>query len=634
MKRRWLIIGTCAVIASATLHPLTRTPASYALPQQQVLRPTANGYYLEWGELWGSGTTHWDRVDDVTPDDAGSYIMDNTWNGTERDTYQLQDTTLTSIGSVEVVARATRVTTNDNNNVRLFIRSGSIDSESPVETLSENYWAEVSYSWTTDPATEAPWTQAGVNALQAGVRNAMGPSGGGGVAVTQVYVLVTAGAQILRPTANGTYTEWGELWGSGTTHWDRVEEVTPDDAGSYLMDNTWNGTERDTFQLSATSYTSITSVDVVARAARITTNDNNNVRLFIRSGTTDWQSPIQTLSMSWSEVSYSWTTNPATGQPWTQAAVNALQAGVQNAMGPSGGGGVGVTQVYVVVYPGQPPQWHYPFPSVGADNQYNYGGSYSRWSSAGAAAGFAVQINGIPKDQSRYNAEITDAASAYQAGVPVYIYFCIYPSTSMTDLSYFAQSLANAGVFNYVNAYVTQALLIVFDIEDGSACGSWSALDGNGNLDLSLVGHYEDVLHWDAQVIINYAQAYGLSPNRAVGFSSTPGIDWPFNLTGTTLLANWIANYFPLSSTGTYFPQLFGSHVDPSWGSNTAYRLQRFNNAGLAYSQTNPNWEDYGTGLCDSQSDIDSMQSWYLYLTNNQVNDYTWYPYAAPFCVP
>lgn len=29
--------------------------------------------------------------------------------------------------------------------------------------------------------------------------------------------------------------------------------------------------------------------------------------------------------------------------------MNALQAGVRNAMGPSGGGGVGVTQVYVVV---------------------------------------------------------------------------------------------------------------------------------------------------------------------------------------------------------------------------------------------------------------------------------------------
>jgi hypothetical protein len=150
-----------------------------------------------------------------------------------------------------------------------------------------------------------------------------------------------------------------------------------------------------------------------------------------------------------------------------------------------------------------------------------------------------------------------------------------------------------------------------------------------------MVRHYEDVLHWDAQVIINYAQADGLSPSRAVGFSSTPAIKiHPFNLTGTPLLANWIANYFPLSSTGTYFPQLFGSHVDASWGSNTAYRLQRFNSAGLAYSQTNPNWEDYGTGQCDSQSDIDTMQSWYLHLTNNQVNDYTWYPYAAPFCVP
>ncbi|MDE3096886.1 MAG: hypothetical protein KGK07_12935 [Chloroflexota bacterium] len=155
--------------------------------------------------------------------------------------------------------------------------------------------------------------------------------------------------EVLRPTANGTYLEWGELWGSGTTHWDRVADVTPDDSGSYIMDNTWSGTERDTFQLSDTSFTSISSVEVVARAARITTNDNNNVRLFIRSGTVDAESAVKPLSTSWDEVSQVWTADPATGGAWTQAAVNALQAGVRNAMGPSGGGGVGVTQVYVVV---------------------------------------------------------------------------------------------------------------------------------------------------------------------------------------------------------------------------------------------------------------------------------------------
>ncbi len=76
---------------------------------------------------------------------------------------------------------------------------------------------------------------------------------------------------------------------------------------------------------------------------------NNNVKLFIRSGTTDAESGAQTLSGSWTYVAQRWTSDPATGAAWTPAAVNALQAGMRNAMGPSGGGGVAVTQVYVSV---------------------------------------------------------------------------------------------------------------------------------------------------------------------------------------------------------------------------------------------------------------------------------------------
>lgn len=75
--------------------------------------------------------------------------------------------------------------------------------------------------------------------------------------------------------------------------------------------------------------------------------------------------------------------------------------------------------------------------------------------------------------------------------------------------------------------------------------------------------------------------------------------------------------------------------MDTNWGQDTASRLQILNNAGLAYSQTNPNWEDYwGMGNCDTQSDIDSMKAWYLYLTNNQVSKFAWYDYREPFCVP
>lgn len=469
----------------------------------------------------------------------------------------------------------------------------------------------------------------------------MGPGGGGGVGVTQVYVLVTQAAEVLRPTANGTYTEWGELFGAGTTHWDHVEEVTADDGASYIMDNTWNGTERDTFQLSDTNYTSIGWVEVVARAARITTNDNNNVRLFLRSGSADAQSPVQTLSMSWTDVSYTWTTDPATGQPWTQSAVNALQAGIQNAMGPSGGGGVEVTQVYVVVS-GTPQPYTYPYPSIGADNASqgtgnddgHYGVPYSRWSAAGAAAGFVIQAPGNgPYRQIQVNLEAADAASAYEVGVPVYVYFCIYPmgsanQTTADDVKAFADSLRDAGVFGYINTH-QDYLAVAYDIEDGSdACGPYVYIN---------LSDQEAAITYISQLVINDARADGLGSDRPVAFSSTPGITY-YQYSGTVALTGWIANSFPaqFQSTGTYFPQLFGSHVRPSnWATTSADIIQTFANNGLAYYQTNPNWEDYhGLGACDSQSDINTMKAWYDYVAaGGVVNDYTWYVSKEPFCV-
>src|SRR5439155_25636870 len=53
--------------------------------------------------------------------------------------------------------------------------------------------------------------------------------------------------------------------------------------------------------------------------------------------------------LTYASAGATWTTNPATGQPWTLADVNALQAGVEKATGYQGAATVYVTQLYVTV---------------------------------------------------------------------------------------------------------------------------------------------------------------------------------------------------------------------------------------------------------------------------------------------
>ncbi len=142
-------------------------------------------------------------------------------------------------------------------------------------------------------------------------------------------------------------------------------------------------------------------------------------------------------------------------------------------------------------------------------------------------------------------------------------------------------NLRDAGVLADINAY-NGALFVVYDLEDGDVCGPWSFLD--------LPTAQAWLTYW-SQIIINRAQADGLSPSRLVAFSSVPGIVSPFARDGTTQMAAWITNSFPLPRTNTFFPQLFGPHVDANWAQNTTLRLQRFNADGIGYVYTNPNYE-------------------------------------------
>ena len=162
---------------------------------------------------------------------------------------------------------------------------------------------------------------------------------GGQVKLT---LAVAAGTKTLRPNANGDLTQFEDLIGA-PTHWEAVDEEVADDAATYVGSDVAGRT--DLFQLTDSGLptgTVINSVTVYERVRREGWFDDD-WRIIIKSGTTSAYSSTFAETTTWVYRSYQWTTDPNTGQPWTVAAVNALQAGAYVVTG------VDVSQVYVEV---------------------------------------------------------------------------------------------------------------------------------------------------------------------------------------------------------------------------------------------------------------------------------------------
>jgi RHS repeat-associated protein len=163
---------------------------------------------------------------------------------------------------------------------------------------------------------------------------------------------------ILRPNAAGSSTQWTRV-GSCSANWQCVDESTSDGSASYVATGT-NGYQ-DLYGLpDLTGTGSIESVTVSALASgELDDSGCQNpppcniirakVQLLVRTGGTVYPGGATIVDTGTLDspvsVSSTWTTNPATGQAWTVADVNALQAGVSKYSGLA----TEVTQLYVTV---------------------------------------------------------------------------------------------------------------------------------------------------------------------------------------------------------------------------------------------------------------------------------------------
>ncbi|MEX0750365.1 MAG: hypothetical protein WD359_06100, partial [Dehalococcoidia bacterium] len=161
---------------------------------------------------------------------------------------------------------------------------------------------------------------------------------------------------VLRPNGQGAYAEWDQGFPLGVPHYQTVDDVAPDDDGSYVARLEWY--KKDTFTFPGANLPTGTVIDSVNLRFRwkhwdgYTPNPGAPVMwALMRQSGVDTQGPTyhSTNQVDWrNHHSWEMTTNPRTGQPWTLAEVNAARdCGFE--VHPTGGARPYVTEVFVEI---------------------------------------------------------------------------------------------------------------------------------------------------------------------------------------------------------------------------------------------------------------------------------------------
>lgn len=160
-----------------------------------ILRPYAIGDLTEIPVQYPVTGAHWDKVDDVSPDDDATFVHENRQCGFG-ETYDTKD--LYEIPSIDIGGAVI-------NSVTVWIRTKVRYASSTSQLIkthgtvymsglghSPAAWADDGETWNNNPNTNSPWTQAEIQDLQIGIRSyihyyAFGPND---VKCTQVWVVV------------------------------------------------------------------------------------------------------------------------------------------------------------------------------------------------------------------------------------------------------------------------------------------------------------------------------------------------------------------------------------------------------------------------------------------------------------
>jgi hypothetical protein len=149
----------------------------------------------------------------------------------------------------------------------------------------------------------------------------------------------------IRPTGAGDETSITYQYPDSTYHWDKVDEVSPDDGGTDVYEQS-TGFLRDLYALEDPSLSgTINWIKVWIRCKG--DSPGNYAKTSIKTGGTIYD-VTKTITLSWADYSTQYTENPQAGGAWTWAQINALQAGV-SLVSAAGKDYSYCTQVYVEI---------------------------------------------------------------------------------------------------------------------------------------------------------------------------------------------------------------------------------------------------------------------------------------------
>lgn len=155
-------------------------------------------------------------INESSADDDTTFIYTYE-TGTQRISFKMTSVPYSgNIGSVVIYAKLKNLGTSSN--VKLGFYNGSTYSESSNILVSSSSWTYYSATYNTNPISGLNWTWNDINTYEITLTRM---TGGGTMECTQLYVDINysdASTQtlILRPNANGSYTDWiastGNLW--------------------------------------------------------------------------------------------------------------------------------------------------------------------------------------------------------------------------------------------------------------------------------------------------------------------------------------------------------------------------------------------------------------------------------------
>ena len=191
-QTRWFTFqGTVGAVMSPSTGPIFKHHHPGAILDTLILRPNAPGDIEQYLAQYPANgpTDHWNKVDDITPDEAATYVyaynsnIDAYW-----DLYNIPNhtTEFGLIAFVEVTLRCQRQ--GASGRVKAYLKiSGTKYRASPYQNVALN-WTNYSFEWDTNPNTGIAWTWANIDALQVGL--SLGTAAFKLCRCTQVYLEV------------------------------------------------------------------------------------------------------------------------------------------------------------------------------------------------------------------------------------------------------------------------------------------------------------------------------------------------------------------------------------------------------------------------------------------------------------